>query len=137
MGKDAKAKPQTDIEKVDESPPDFLPSRLAEKIPKEVQREFFAFIAKLGPAPHPLAKVVNEEHLSKIIDSTERNAERGYKFACSNRRFAMAVFVITLAAAAILIYGFRDKPQVFAPILSALAGFAAGFAAGGGALKKG
>lgn len=130
VGKGANKNNASAIEKKDQESLDVLPPELAKRIPEEVRRDVVAYFMRFGPAPSPLSRVIKSEHIDKIIESTENDSNRSFRFASSGRWFSLIYFVISLIATGLLIYSFSDKPQIFTPILTAILGFGAGFGVG-------
>jgi hypothetical protein len=109
---------------------EILPPELANKIPAEVRSEVVSFFMRSGPTPHPLARVITEQHIDKAMDYGSQADRREFDYACGNRRYLFVVFCITLVAVGFVLYFFREKPEVFTPILTAILGFASGFGLG-------
>ena len=98
-----------------------------------------SFTQLIAPAANPLVEKLTSDHLTKIIDNEENDGVRAdgerirvYEERASRRRHQLIYFLVGLAAAVgmILLFTFTDNRDMIIPIVTAVAGFLGGFAAG-------
>ncbi|HEY7545121.1 MAG TPA: hypothetical protein VID27_09575 [Blastocatellia bacterium] len=114
-------------------------SQLVEKMPEPVKSLISSFFAARQPVFPPFMEKINEEHISKVLDYSEKQDERDFNDSTSQRRYDFARFVLLLVVF-IFLFVFltvylvdRDK-ELYKDILKvglgALGGLAAGYGLG-------
>jgi len=112
-----------------------LPSDDKEKITKSLS---IMLSSGVIPRKHPFENILNEAHLSKIIDNSEKDSERDYQNQKSNRRYIFATFIFGLLFILGLIYLLNKNPELLMNILMLIGGLVAGTYGGyGTGYKKG
>ena len=111
-----------------------IPEEVIEKLPspaKEFVRQQMSMVMS-GPAPHPLMSKIESEHITKIIDSTEKESQRAFQDSQSSRKwnFAWLVFIGLFIFSVFCLFIFADKAEYIVPIGTAMLGFAGGFGIG-------
>lgn len=106
------------------------PGAIGPKMPPGT-REFFATMMS-GPMPHPLLSKIDSEHIHKIIDFSDKDADREFKSSAYKRRYAFAALLLAaLFVAFLLVYMTQiGKTEYVTPILTALVGAAGGYGIG-------
>ncbi len=65
-------------------------SQLAEKMPEPVKSLMSSFFAARQPVFPPFMEKINEEHISKVLDYSEKQDERDFNDITSERRYNFA-----------------------------------------------
>lgn len=73
-----------------------IPAHILEKMPKEARQLIMSY---MGPAPHPLTKRITSEHITKLIENSNKDSERDHQSESERRRFNLIVFVVAIIAA--------------------------------------
>ena len=119
-------------EEDDEGP---LPSEVLERLPPPMREMISQSIGIMssGPMQNPIARKVTEEHIGKMIDNEQKDAERRYRLAQTGRFFTVFYVVIGIATFFGVAWTFAttDK-ELFRQIIAVFATFIAGFGAGWG-----
>lgn len=114
--------------------------KLAENKPEK----FVEIMAmEMSSAGNPLHHKMTQEHISQVLDLAAKHDERLYNLHTtsqnndflegkSNRAYCFSAFVLVLALTTIILFLFREKPEVLIPVLSGLGGLISGFLAGWG-----
>ena len=95
--------------------------------------EFGLSAHRFGPMQHPLAEKVNEKHIDKILDISEKDAERSFKDAGETRKFTLiyvVIFVILFVFITIFLVG-SDK-ELYKEVIKLFAVFLGGLGSGFG-----
>jgi hypothetical protein len=69
-------------------------SESVEKIPEPVRSFFSSFFASRQPVFPPFMEKINEEHINKVLDYSEKQDERDFAEAQAERKFAFARFIV-------------------------------------------
>jgi hypothetical protein len=91
-----------------------------QEILNDLQKEDFKRIVELGfsmqrisgPLPNPLLSKINEKHIDKILEITEKEEENSFKDAHSTKIFSLIYFIIIVSFLSFLIYYLVDKDSV-------------------------
>ena len=120
-----------------------FPEEVLEQIPpearKEVKRAFSMVSAGyMGPPPHPFAKKLTEEHITKIIDNVDRDDQREFDAGRDIRKMALIIFFAILISVTGLIVFFTlfKKSEIIIPLITAIVVFGGGFGGGYGIGKS-
>lgn len=100
--KDKNAKVTGKLTKNREPEEDILPEEITEivkKLPPEqgktIKRSFeFMVSATNIPSYYPLLKKLSGEHLNKIIEYSEKDDERGFRFACISKFYTLILTIL-------------------------------------------
>jgi hypothetical protein len=120
-------------------------ARLLEKAPPQVRREvvsFFSMMMSRGPMPDlvasKLADKITEDHLNKLIDSSDRDRELGFKNTQFARLFQFGIAIIGLSFSGFLVVQLKsENPELLKDLIIAVAGFLGGLGTGlGFGLRK-
>jgi hypothetical protein len=128
-----------DIEKVQSSL-----KKIAEKKPEVL--EMMALQMQIGSMGHPLHSKMNEEHVSQVIELAAKHDERSYELINKSQQnefdekkairwFSFFGFLIIVALVIIVLFLFRENPNVLIPILTGIGGLTTGFLGGYGYSK--
>ena len=115
-----------------------LPDEIIEKFPpedrKQIQRIFSSMVVSgySGPMQNPLARKLNEGHITKIIDNTEKEDQRLFQNAREERKVGLTVFfgILIPVVGLLVFFTLSNKIEVLIPMLSALVGFGGGYGIG-------
>ena len=113
-----------------------LPEEFLADVPSEhrpaIQRLFASVRQFASPAVDPILQRITSEHVSRIIDLAENNRIREHEADKSRRRYQFAYFLggAALTVGLIVLFTFSDNKDLIAPIVTAVAGFLGGLAAG-------
>lgn len=89
----------------------------------------------MGPAMNPIAKVIDKELASKIIDNTENERIREDDQKRSQRKFVFATTIIVLVFVVVLVLLLQASPDLLKEVLAFLGGLVAGALGGYGAAR--
>ena len=85
-----------------------------------------------GPAGNPILQRLTGTHIEQLIDNAQKERVRRHDAAKSNRRYQFAYFVlgagVTVGLA--VFFTLSDNRDLIAPVVTAVAGFLGGLAAG-------
>jgi len=92
---------------------------------------------------NPLLRQMTSEHVSQVLDLASKRDERQYDIrrrsqmnefseGKANRAYSFAGFVIVILLVCLVLWLFRDQPELLAPILTGIGGLVSGFMAGWG-----
>lgn len=78
---------------------DSVGPELLKSLPPEAKKvlEIGMSMQRFGPTPNPIAKKINEKHIDKILDLTEKDEERSFKDAGESRKFTL-IYILIFAA---------------------------------------
>lgn len=90
---------------------------------------------------NPLHHKMNEEHISKVLDTSSKHDERQYDLLKrsqefehteieSTRKYTFWSFLICTIILLFILVWFKDKPEILVPILTGLAGLLGGYGYG-------
>ena len=111
-----------------------IPEDVIEKLPppvREIVRSSMSMVMS-GSAPHPLLSKINPDHISSIIDASEKDSERDFQDNQSSRKWNFA-WLIAICLFILLVFGlliYAQKAEYIVPIGTAMLGFAGGFGSG-------
>lgn len=114
--------------------------KIIEKKPDEIM-ELMA--VGMSTAGNPLHHKMTPEHISQVIEIASKHDERQYDLEKGNqdkdfserqsiRRYGFFAFLIIAALTVIVLFLFRDKPEILIPVLTGLGGLVGGFLGGWG-----
>jgi hypothetical protein len=116
-------------------------SEFSEQIP-EAMKSFFSFFAGRPVFP-PFVERINEEHITKVLDYSERQDERDFKDTLSDRRYKFGYFIVGCIVAVFLftfltIYLADKDKELYKDIVKIVIGFVSGslFGYGLGKIRK-
>jgi hypothetical protein len=99
-----------------------VPQEAREKIKKSIQLSISGshqVVSGIVNRPHPFEKIMEPEHLTKIIDYSDKDSKRDF--------FLKLTVIISLL---ILIFMLKNQPDLLKNIIFALVGSAGGFGFG-------
>lgn len=106
--------------------------RAIQQLPPEV-REVVSMMGFSGPVTPPFLNKVNEEHISKVLEITDKDSQRTYDDAQSSKKYSLAYVVLSFLLFGFVIVFLADKnAALLKDILIILGVFAGGFGAGYG-----
>ncbi len=118
---------------------DFLPEEITEIVekldPKEkkiIRSSFEVMMSSTNMPPYfPLLKKITGEHIDKIIEYSEKDDERGFRFAKISKLYTL-IFVILGIGVFIFLTVFlaKDNSNIFMDIIKVGLGFLGGFGVG-------
>lgn len=120
----------------DAEPTTAIPEELLEGVPREhrqaISRAFSSVTQFAAPVFNPIFQKVTSEHVSQIIDNIEKDSVREHDADKARRWFQFAYFVLGAGATIGLIVFFiiSDNGEFVPPIITGIAGFLGGLAAG-------
>jgi hypothetical protein len=130
---------------LDGAPPEVV--QMLESAPPEVRRQivsFFSMIMSRGLIPDPvaskLADKVTGDHITQLIESSDKDSEREFKNCQWGRVFQFAIAVIGLVFFAFLVVQLKAaNPELLKDLVIGVASFLGGLGTGLGymAIKKG
>ncbi|MEA3428829.1 MAG: hypothetical protein U9Q84_06415 [Thermodesulfobacteriota bacterium] len=114
---------------------DSVESELLKNLPPEAKKvlEVGMSMHRFGPMPNPLAEKINEKHIDKILEITEKDEERSFKDAGETRKFTLIYFLVFAALfvfATIFLVG-SDK-ELYKEVIKLFAVFLGGLGSGFG-----
>ncbi len=107
------------------------PNEIAERLPCNVQRTLTEFVATFGPAAHPLSKVVDAEHLHKIIEQVGTQGKRDFQQQIAKKCAGLFALVVILAFVFALARLLKSMPEVLTKVLTEVLAGVGGLLAGG------
>lgn len=106
--------------------------RSIQKLPPEV-KEFISMMGFSGPVTPPFLNKVNEEHITKVLEITDKDSQRTYDDAQSSKKYSLAYLVLSFLLFGFVIVYLADRnATLLRDILVILGVFAGGFGAGYG-----
>ena len=113
------------------------PPASLEEVPEPVKEFFSSFFAARQPVFPPFMQKINEEHIAKVLDYSEREDERDFEDSRSQRRYQFGTFLV-VAILFVFLFVFltvylvdRDR-ELYKDIIKLGLGFLSGLALGGG-----
>lgn len=112
--------------------------KLAENKPEKLV-EFMAM--EMSSVSNPLHHKMTTEHISQVLDLAARHDERQYDLSRKSqdnefaegksiRAYCFSAFIVVAILTALVLFLFREKPDVLVPILTGLGGLVGGFLGG-------
>jgi hypothetical protein len=103
---------------------------------------------QMSSVGNPLHHKMTPEHISQVLDLAAKHDELQYDLHSksqdndfaqgkSNRAYCFAAFVIIMILTGLILFLFKDKPQILTPALTGLGGLLGGFLGGWGVGKTG
>lgn len=116
----------------------FDESDLPPRMRQEIHKFFSMMISKSSSGfPEGLAEKVQPEHISQVLANAEKDSQRSFSYATSNRFFNLAYFVIGFTFLVIFLHLFAGNDKDFLKsLIELMIAFAAGFGVGWGTKKK-
>ncbi|MDY0055121.1 MAG: hypothetical protein RBS46_02380 [Methyloversatilis sp.] len=120
-----------------------------EKLSRDKPESFTEIFSMMGVGPmaNPLHQKMTESHITQVLDLASKHDEREFQLLTQNqtneardntssRRYLFAVFAVVSIIIVIVLFLFKDKPDVLIPLLTGLGGLVGGFAGGFGLAKS-
>lgn len=111
-------------------------SEIFEKLPPEVKKvmEIGMTMQRFsGPVPSPFLEKINENHIDKILDISEKEDDRKYKDSQSSKYIFLAAFVaVILLFVFLTIYLAQSNSELYMEILKLSVAFIGGLGGGFG-----
>ncbi len=97
-----------------------------------LRRSFASVTQTVGPLVHPVFERITSEHISQSITKLDDQNIREYAADASRRRYQFIYFFIGLLAVVglAIFFTLTDNKDILIPLVTAIAGFAGGFALG-------
>lgn len=111
--------------------PPFSPDIWA-KIPAEARREIrslSASVSFMGPPVNPLVAKMNEGHISTVLEGVENQHVRDDDYRKTGRWVAMFYVVLVVAAILVILFYFKERPDILTHLITAIGGIGVGFGA--------
>jgi len=126
-------KEEKDVEEnkdIDSAEPELL-----KNLPPEAKKvlEIGMSMHRFGPMPNPIAEKINEKHIDKILDISEKDDERAYKNAGETRKYTL-IYVLIFAALFVFstIFLVGSDIDLYKEVIKLFAIFLGGFGSGYG-----
>ncbi len=114
--------------------------KFAEKKPEKL---FEMMAVEMTSGGNPLHHRMNQEHISQVLELASRHDEREYELQktsqqnafeerSSNRLYCFLAFALILGLTVLVMFLFKEKPEVLIPVLTGLGGLFTGFVGGWG-----
>jgi len=127
--------------------PDEVESAVKKVAEKKPEKLFEMMAMGLSTVGNPLHQKMTPEHISQVLDLAARHDEREFELnkksqehefahGTSNRRYVCYVFTVAVVLIVIVLFLFKEKPDVLTPILTGIGGLVSGFFGGWGLGKK-
>jgi hypothetical protein len=128
-------------EKAIEKPESQEPSQSIERIPEPIKGLISSVFASRQPVFPPFMEKINEQHIDKVLDYSEKQDERDFTEAQSERRIAFIRFLVIVGLFVFLfvfltIYLVDRDKELYKDILKVALGALGGLAAGYGLGKR-
>ena len=115
-----------------------IPDEVLDKIPPESRGEIKRIMSTMisagyvGPPPHPFAKKITEDHITKIIDYSEKDDERQFQNSKDERKMSLTIFfgVLVPITGLIIFFALLNKIEILVPLISAIVAFGGGYGFG-------
>lgn len=107
-------------------------AEVIERMPPELRETMGVMMKISGPMPNPLMKKITTEHITKIIDSGDKESERDYQREKEERSYNLIIFIIVILTILLLtgFLVFMKEKDLLMNLIVALLGFAGGFGVG-------
>jgi len=120
-------------------------SKLSQEHPKAVEQ--FTAMMGMGPLANPLHHKMDGEHIKQMLELAANHDEREYNLHRStqdkqfesqkaDRRVFLTLVIIGAILFCVVLFLFRENPDVLMPVLAGLGGFLTGWAGGYGYSKS-
>jgi hypothetical protein len=114
-----------------------IPEEILEGVPPEARGHITqAMRMAMGVTPvfHPVLQRITSEHIGKVIDNQDLADQRSHGADASSRRYFALFFMASLIAAVglIVLFGYLERFDVVAAIVTGFLGFGGGFGLGVG-----
>jgi hypothetical protein len=107
-----------------------------DKLPPDTKKrlvEMNSFMALSGPLVPPFLKKINEEHISKVLEISDKDSQRAYDDAQATKKYTLAYIVLSFLLFGFIVVYLADRnPALLKDILIVLGIFAGGFGSGFG-----
>ncbi|CAB1065859.1 hypothetical protein D1BOALGB6SA_10658 [Olavius sp. associated proteobacterium Delta 1] len=127
-------------EKIEDDPQSgdvIIPEEVFEKIPPEARGEIKRMVSTIsagyiGPTPSPIARKLTSDHVTKIIDNSEKEDQRRYQEKKEERKMSLIVFggILVPVTGLIVFFALIDKVEILIPLISAIVAFGGGYGFG-------
>jgi len=112
-------------------------SDVFDELPKEMRKVVSAFqsmsvVGMTGPAESSISKKITEEHISKWLDINNEGMHLADKEKSRNHWRTIVIVLVLAVLAAIVLFLYRDQPDMVEKILYAVGGLTAGLFGGYG-----
>ncbi|GAI91758.1 unnamed protein product [marine sediment metagenome] len=143
--KDKNAKVPRKLAKNQEPEEDILPEEISEIVKKlppeqgETIKKSMEFMMSAINVPYysPLLRKLSGEHIDKIIEYSEKDDERSFKFALISKRHALILTIFGMGIFIFLtVFLAKDSSNIYMDILKVAFGFLGGFGVGSFFKKK-
>ncbi len=106
-------------------------------LPPEAQRivrsMIFSQSRYMGPMPNPIAGKINEKHIDKILEGSEKDSERSFKGSIHQKYFVAFIILVFVGLFIFLtIWLSGTNKDLYMDILKILVGFLGGLGSGYG-----
>lgn len=137
--KDKNAKVTKGLTKNQEPEEDILPKEITEIVkglPEEegkiIKERIQLMMSSFNmPSYNPLIKKITGEHIDKIIENSEKDDERGFRFACISKNYTLIFTILGIGVFIFLtIFLAKDASNIYMDILKVAFGFLGGFGVG-------
>lgn len=78
---------------------------------KKVVEMGFSMQRFSGSIPNPLLSKINEKHIDKILDISQKEEDNSYKDAQSTKKYSLIYFILIILFIGLLIYYLVDKDK--------------------------
>lgn len=103
------------------------------KLPPDARKEFrnilSASVSYMGPPINPLIAKMNKGHIATLLDQTENARVRDDDYRKSNRWFTLLWGLGIVAVILIVLFFFKDRPDILTHLITAIGGIGVGFGA--------
>ena len=91
-----------------------------DKLPRGTKKSLSMFMS--GPMPHPIYSKIQPEHITKLLELTDKDNERDFRDKVLNHKWNFAWLVVIMGSiiAAILIFLYWNKSEYITPIITAI-----------------
>lgn len=114
-----------------------LEPEILESLPPEVRKavESISLRAFSGSVPvfNPIYKKINESHIDKILDQSDKDSQRDFDSAASDRKYHLVYITVVLVfLAGMTVFLVRADKELYKEVLKLFLPFLAGIAGGYG-----
>lgn len=108
-------------------------AEILENLPPEIKRTMeMAISMQTGRMPNPILSKLTEEHITKILDQSEKEDENSFKDTQSSKAYNLIYFVITVLLIVFFVIYLADRDKALLlnladKALYILAGFGGGY----------
>ncbi len=83
----------------------------------------------MGPPVNPLVAKMNEGHISTVLEGVENQHVRDDDYRKTGRWVAMFYVVLVVAAILVILFYFKERPDILTHLITAIGGIGVGFGA--------